>query len=652
MPPNLLSLPLEMLHSVTRYLELEDFCNLVQARAALGIALGSGRTSKEIATRCIPQSREVHLARRGLISYKEALFRTFNRRKAYRTAQPFSVLVLGEGSDFLYRDGVLAYLNRSTVHIIDVHECSDTELVLDLRQVLGLDSEGQYIFRLMHYQDHVLSVLWNSQTNDSLDHLVVFETTLIAASEDRRLLLHTQIPTGQKQFVRHDSKHLISGTYTGTEDSEDDTWKLSYYNLVKGRTSRQQFPPESFSSADIGSNIVFEIFDEYFYAITSQITVDAESPDPSSYYGGCRYCLSGGSLQDADYWRIWRRQQREGPIHDLWTDFSMRRDENSRDLVLNETRREWQDGFSKQKRTFYTEPVNLTTICEFDSAYKEHLDLKKAAVPLQSADDDEEDCTVESSLAAVPDLMIPELSSPHKRSARHFQPEYYDLSPAEIREFSLANTKYRNYNYSTSAFLEIVVDRQKLNNCPDLSKYICLRIGSRISNSFELPHGSLNDTSTTTENVLVQHDQMYCDGGIRLWPPVDAPAKLHKLLNCTPIISKLHALSDERSVIYMAPSSDRKRNAPIILINFDPKIQFQGLPRLDPEGDEMDVTSIEYCLDEGAPVLSGLSTNTSAHSGREMAPAFMGEGTDTSGSWARIQRAEWLENKYGFELQP
>ena len=49
---SLLSLPLEMLHCVTRYLDLEDFCNLVQARAALGIALGSGRTSKEIATVC------------------------------------------------------------------------------------------------------------------------------------------------------------------------------------------------------------------------------------------------------------------------------------------------------------------------------------------------------------------------------------------------------------------------------------------------------------------------------------------------------------------------------------------------------------------------------------------------------------------------
>ena len=563
------------------------------------------------------------------------------------------MLVLGKGSDFLYRDGVLAYLNKGTVHILDVHGSSDTELVLDLRRVLGLVSEGQYIFRLMHYQDNVLSVLWKLQTNDSPDHLAVFKTTLIAASEDRRLLLHTQIPAGQKQFVRHDSKHLISGTYTGTEDSEDDTWKLSYYNLVRGRTSRQRFPPESFSSADIGSNIVFEIFDEYFYAITSQITVDAESADPSSYYGGCRYCLSGGSLQNAEYWRIWRRQQREGPIHDLWTDFSMQQDENSHDLVLNESRREWQDGFSKQKRTFYTEPVNLTTICEFDRAYKEHLELKKAAVILQSAEEDEEDCTVESSLAAVPDLMIPELSSPHKRSAQHYQPEVYDPYQTEIREFSLANTKYRNYNFSTSAFLEIVMNRQRLDHCPEFSGYICIRIGSRISKSSELLNGSMHDTSPTTENALVQPDHMYCDGGIRLWPPVDAPAKLHKLLNCSPIVSKLHAISDERSVIFMAPSSDLERNAPIILINFDPKIRFQGLPRLEPEGDAVDANSIEYCSNEGAPAQSGYDTNTSSHSragGYETDTSFVDKESDTSQAWARFQSAEWLENRYGFEL--
>ncbi|MCJ1393781.1 hypothetical protein MMC18_006657 [Xylographa bjoerkii] len=507
----------------------------------------------------------------------------------------------------------------------------------------------------MHYQDNVLSVLWNSRTNDSPDHLVVFETSLEAASEDRRLLLHIQIPTGQKQFVRHDSKHLVSGTYTGTEDSEDDTWKLSYYNLARGRKSRQQFPLESFSSADIGSNIVFEVFEGYFYAITSQITVDAESPDPSSYYGGCRYCLSGGSLQDAEYWRIWRRQQREGPIHDLWTDFSMRQDENSRNLVLSESRREWQDGFSKQRRTFYNEPVDLTTISEFNAAYKEHLELKKATEALQSTNENDEDCTVESSLAAVPDLMIPELSLPHKRSAQHFQPEYYALPSAEIREFSLANTKYRNYNYSTSAFLEIVVDRQRLNNCPDLSNHVCLRIGSRIPKFPMFPDGLLCDTGTTAESTLIQHDEMYCDGGIRLWPPEDAPAKLHKLLNCNPIVSKLHAISDERSVIYMVPSSDPRRNAPIILINFDPKVRFQGLPRLDPEGDDMDLSGTGDYSNERATSQSGLGTDTLSNSeaeGREMDPAFVDEGSDTTQAWSRVQRAEWLQSRYGFELQP
>ena len=593
------------------------------------------------------------LAQKGIISYKDALFRTFNRRKAYRTAQPFSVLVLGEGSDFLYRDGVLAYLKRSTVHILNVHESSNTELVLDLRQLLGLESECQYVFRLMHYQENVLSILWKLQTNDSLDHLVVFETTPITASEDKRILLSTQIPTGQKQFVRHDSKHLISGTYTGTEDSEDDTWKLSYYSLVRGRTSRQRFPPESFSSADIGSNIVFEIYDEYFYAITSQITVDAESPDPSSYYGGCRYCLSGGSLQDAEYWRIWRRQQREGPIHDLWTEFSLRKDENSPDLVLNESRREWQDGFSKQKRTFYTEPVDLTTFREFDMAYKEHLEIKKATAMLQSADEDEEDCTVESSLAAIPDLMIPELSLPHKRSPQHFQSEYYDSLPAEIREFSLADTKYRNYNYSTLAFLEIVMDKQKLKHCLGLSKYMCLRIGSRTSRSSKLKNSSLHEANRTVENALVQPDQMCCNGGIRLWPSIDAPAKLHKLLNCNPISSKLHAISDERSVIYTAPPSDPKRNTPIILINFDPKIRFPGLPRLEPEGNETDGNGIEYYSDQEATLQSGCGNNRESHisvAGSDIDTSLVNEAVSSPHAWARIQRAEWLMNRYGFEL--
>ena len=563
-------------------------------------------------------------------------------------------MVLGEGSDFLYRDGTLAYLRSGLVHVINVHDASNVELVINLPSVLGLDGNSQRSFKLMHYQDNVLSVLWNAYVSDSPDHLVVFDTSIGTASVEKRVLLHVRVPTGQKQFIRHDSKHLIFGTYTGTEESEDDTWKLSYYNLARGRVSLQRFPPESFSSADIGSNIVFEVFDGYFYAITSQVTVDAESPDPSSYYGGCRYCLSGGSLQDAEYWRVWRRQQREGPIHDLWTDFSMRKDENSHDLVLSESRREWQDGFSKQRRTFYTEPIDPTTIYEFNAAYKEHLNLKRVAAAVQSVDEDDEDCIVESSLAAIPDLMIPELSLPHKRSSQHFQPEYYALSSGETREFSLANTKYRNYNYSTSAFLEIVVDRQVLNNCPDLSKYICLRIGSRISRSPLLPQSLLHDASTTRENALVQHDETYCDGGIRLWPPVDAPAKLHRLLNCSPIESKLHAISDERSIIYMVPSSNSRRTAPIILINFDSKIQFQGLARLEPEGHNMDLNSHEYCSNEGAAFQSSLGTATSSHSGAEalgIGPGTADENPSTPQAWANIQQAEWLERRYGFELR-
>ncbi|MCJ1281323.1 hypothetical protein MMC26_000642 [Xylographa opegraphella] len=331
----------------------------------------------------------------------------------------------------------------------------------------------------------------------------------------------------------------------------------------------------------------------------------------------------------------------------------MQQDENSCDLVLNESRREWQDGFSKQKRTFYTEPVNPTAFCEFDTAYKEYIELKKFGIMHQPADEDEEDCTVESSLATVPGLIMPELSLPHKRSAHHFQPEYYDLFPPEIREFSLANTKYRNYSYSTSAFLEIVMDRQQLVHCPDLAKYICLRIGSRVSKSSELSASSSHDTSTTTEDPLVQQEQMYCDGGIRLWPPVDAPAKLHKLLNCSPVVSKLHAISDERSVVYMAPSSDPNRSAPIVLINFDPKIRFEGLPTLGPEGDEMDFDTIQYCSDEGAVFQNGLGDNTwSLHSGERSGAdaSSMDEAAKSAQAGVRLQRAEWLDNRYGFEL--
>ena len=564
---------------------------------------------------------------------------TFHRRMAYASARPYSALIIGEGSEFLYREGVLTYLQDGVVHIVNVHEVSGIELVFDLHSALGLMADSEHHFKLMHYQDNVLSVLHTLKSSATSEgHLVVFDTRMRLAVGQERILLYVRLPTGYKEFVRHDSRNLIYGTYMGTDDSEDDMWRFWAFSLVQGSARLKAFSPGSFSTGDIGSNILFEILDGYFYIVTSQITLDAEGRDPTSFYGGCRYPLFD-TTHGAEFWRLWRRQQREGPIHDLWTDLFLQEDEGGHGLLIHESRREWQDGFRKQKRTFYTEPLDLNVMAEFNMLFEDFMESKKPATGSSNPNTDNGDSTIESLMSEGSRHILPESASPHKRLSRYCHPEYSDESPPGSSEFSLANTKYRVYNHSCFSFLDVVVDDHPPSRCPSLRKYLRLRVGSRRLAS---PLGE--------DGLIICHsddDEQYNNNGIQLWPPLDAPQELFELLNSDTSISKLEAASDERSVVYMPASSNSRQTAPIVLINFDPAIRYPGLKEL----------AIQQTGDTNANTQS--TSNTSFNADiltRESNQNVLDYSAESSYDenalpWARVQRAAWLDKAAGFQFR-
>ena len=558
---------------------------------------------------------------------------------------------MGEGSDFLYRQGVLTYLRDDVVYIVNAHEASDTELVIDLRAALRITARSEHTFKLMHFQDNALAVFQTARSSSSEGHLVVFNTHIITP-ERPRVLLYERLQTGQKQFVRHNSRSLIYGIYDSSEGSEDEAWRFHAFTLIRESKGAESsllkskravpFSLERFSSADIGSNISFEIHDDYFYVVTSQVTVDAEGQDPTSYYGGCRYPLPGHPRSDdlhqgVEYWRIWRRQQREGPIHDLWTVLDLQKDENGHGLVISESRREWQDGFSKQKRTFYTEPLAVAAEIGFNAYFTDFVNSKKPATGPSSANADDEDNTVESMLSQASTQMLPASPRRRRRTAGCCQPEYSGVAAPDGREFSLANTKYRSYNYSNSAFLDIVVDDEKPTQCPALRKHIRLRVGSRRLASPLDENGLLRNTVSEYESPPPEEDEQYRDLGIQLWPPLGAPTELLELLNSNPSVSKLKGASDERSVVYMATASDPKHIAPIVFINFDPSIQHRGLKKLDMQQKDVHMQSAttDFCPESG--------------NARQASEGIQHAGN--SQSRVRIQRAAWVEVGAGFRLR-
>ena len=558
---------------------------------------------------------------------------------AYASARPYSALVIGEGSEFLYREGVLTYLRDGAVHIVDVHDASGMELVIDLHSALRLRADNEHHFKLMHYQDSVLSVLHTLKSSEiSEGHLVVFDTRMRLALGRERILLYVRLPTGYKEFVRNDSRNLIYGTYLGTDDSEDDMWRFWAFSLVQGSVSLRPFSPGSFSTGDIGSNILFEIINGYFYIVTSQITLDAEGRDPTSFYGGCRYPLFDAT-HGAEFWRLWRRQQREGPIHDLWTDLALQEDEGGHGLLIHESRREWQDGFRKQKRTFYTEPLDLNLMMEFGMLFEDFMESKKPGTRSSTTNTGTGDSTIESLMSEASRHILPESASPHKRLSRYCHPEYDDEAPSGSCEFSLANTKYRVYNHSCFSFLDLVIDDHPPSTFPSLRKYLRLRVGSRRLAS---PLGE--------DGLILSHagnEERYVNDGIKLWPPPDAPQELFELLNSDPSISKLKAASDERSIVYMPALSNPKQMAPIVLINFDPAIQFPGLKELaiqQREGTGANTPNTSDTTYKATSFTPESNPNVVDYS----AESFYDE---NALPWAKVQRAAWLDKSTGFRFR-
>jgi hypothetical protein len=671
MRSGIFALPLELLRNVTRYLDLDDFCNFVQTNRTLRNALGSESTYKEMVKvkwqefhqltsfanrtlqKCIFYAKESQQAEAGQISYRSAFERTFRRRRAYASARPYSALVVGEGSDLLYREGVLSYLREGVVHVLNVHDASDTEVIIDLNLALSVDAKGGQVFKLMHYQDNVLAIFTASSSSSSDGWLAVFNTKPKSIPTKDRCLLYVDIQTGIKQFVRHDRYTMIYGVLMNNNDVEEDIWRFQAFSLVRPGDLKPGDPQRcshhcpqlgDFSTSDVGSHMLFEIYKESFYVISSQVTVDAEGKDPTSYYGGCRYPLSGPTAGSAEYWRIWRRQQTEGPIHDLWTDFNIQEDETGGGLLICESRREWQDGYSKQKRSFYTEPLDLTTEFAFSPFFQDFKTKREAAIAANSVPPDEEH-TIEAMMSEASESMPPARS--YGRLSKYCQPEYTGMPTLDSREFSLSNTKFRTSNYNNGAFLDMVVDSRPLATCPNIDKHLRLRVGSRrlasplAENGLDRRQNTRLSPFDVTEDSDA-NDEQYNDQGIRLWPPQNAPPELYNLLNPDPKLLKVKAAADERSLVYMTTSSDPRRIAPIILINFDPAIRHGRLQRLDigPSSGPRNALYDSKGEFERA-------TQPNQRSRRESEHESSGSSKD-NGDWCRIQKAAWSIKPTGY----
>ncbi|EED19680.1 F-box domain protein [Talaromyces stipitatus ATCC 10500] len=592
--PKLHSLPYDIFYQVVEDLDLSDFNNLSRVNRSLYNLLQNDQLAKRTIKKYARYSKEAQWAIAGNISFRQAIGRIHDMQQAVAMAEPYSVAVLAYAATFIYRDGVLSYVIDNEIRVLNVHRADSTEQVVDvhnmLRRIIPAYRQHQVANRsvqisFLHYSSGVLAFLVEFEA-DRHAWLILLDVT---PGCSRRLKFMTQLECTRRLFVRHNGTHLYYGVHSFVNASGELLWVIQWVDLTRN-TSTRDVPPtilDKLAGTEIGHNVCFEIFDNHLYAVSNIIDSEEEALNWRSFYEWV--CIPPArNLRRARMNRIWRRDHLEGPINDTWTEMSLRMDEKTGRPMILECRREWREGRSDHVRTYYAEPLppfpELAATGEIQGE-AEHTTPRITPQPPSSMTDSPFESGIAPSNITLP-TPLP-LNGPsaedlarHKRIGKHVHSEY-TCNCSTRKEFILAKTKYRTYNLSACAFVDLVNDPEPNNRVGAATDRLRLRINSRkrkyTSSGEDHDHqhvykrSKLDDSTAQISSTTNEKEDVIADH-VRLWPPDNADEELIRLLCPTRKATNIHAIADERSLIYSVDTDEPQKQA-IILINFDPQFR-------------------------------------------------------------------------------
>ncbi|KAL8786876.1 MAG: hypothetical protein Q9213_002507 [Squamulea squamosa] len=542
----------------------------------------------------------------------DAVLSIYERQQALWQARPSSIIALGDGQSFVYRQGMIAYIQADLIRILDVHNASHTEGVIYPSvvgtQLLGIDCRASEV-ELLHLQDGLLTVIYHGEirTNGWRSWILVINIT-----EYEGLSLAVDLWTTEDILVRNNGQYVCIVAPTGLSASgRHREWVFRVFDIddMPAKSPILQIP--ELAVQEVGSALAFEVYDGFFYAISTQSTREMDEPEWVSHYTCFRFPLNHPDPLTLESVRLWRRHHREGPINDLWTDLQLVRDETTRELTIIEARKEWTEGSSTQRRTWYRQKLPAVFSNHKDSKDHNTTDLSSQNNSLLAASQPEDlvsSSTTSDSpyLFSIPpkeDISVGNPSEttsrldqlpPHPRLPCNTHSEYSPTSrpPSVMDNFILAKSKYRTYVPDANAFLDLVADDHQTASSNVWAQRLYLRIGSRKEASPLDERGIIHQhyVHRHTGQTIEGSELRYKDNGIHFWPPADAPTVLVDLLNgstrshasCDGTGSRrkplgdVTAASDERSIIYLVKEKGAAEyeSGRLILINFDQYIHF------------------------------------------------------------------------------
>ncbi|KAI9369023.1 hypothetical protein BJX61DRAFT_183539 [Aspergillus egyptiacus] len=642
MTRNLDSIPYDVFYQVASKLDCHDYIHLSRVNRSLYALTKSDSIARNTVRSELLHTKEGQEAERAKNGYRKAIGRLYDIKEAFATAQPYSASILGYGSSFLYSGGSLCYIYNDEIRTLDVQGASQVEQVLNLPKVLHrvfpeYDLEnGMACISLMNYNEGVVAFVFEMYDRQEAWLLAVDLRRRSTYEKSGRLRLRAPLESTQRLFVRHSRSYLFYGTHSAVGTHGYTQWEVNCADLNTGKVSSpNMIVLDKFAGNEIGQTVCFEVYQDHLYAVSTLVDFEEEEVDWTSYY--VWICLDPSLEIPSDgvkTHRTWRRQHREGPINDTWSDLSLREDESTGQLMVLECRREWRNGGSENCRTYYIQ--HLPAPADVD---KQQSPSDYYLMP--SLPDEPLAKTLDESCK-------PNYERPRERLRRHYHSEYEgDAEPKPRRDFILAKTKFRTYNTSASSYLDLVNDPLPRSGRRDGDLVPRDRLRVRVvSRKRKCPmdeEGLLfkPELSEADGRSVENSEERFVSRGVHLWPPDDAPSELNHLLCPSKRTGQIQASADERSIVYSVNQDGLgPEHKALIFINFDPALRLPGLQRMDlGQGYE----KMEAAIGVERPRVGDIGQERAS-----MHTTVSGKGTNQNTPSVREERAMYLDINRGF----
>lgn len=475
--------------------------------------------------------------------------------------------------DFIYTHGVLCYsVTTDKIRVLDIHRSATTELVLEASFCLPLEIPDfswtePYRFSPIHHCDGILSCLLTQKMSyPSIHWLAIFDL------EKAKLIGFQEIRDVKNLFVRNNRELLFFGTRSRLTNDEQRRWEIATFDIRKQQITGSSLALWDLEGEDLGSDICFEIFGDYFYCVSNKASVYRRVPG-NSYYHVFRFPLKKPEKKSFEYPPIvslWRRYIREGITDPRWNSIQLARDEASGKLFIYECRKESLQDYAQSRRACYKRELQFVSTPT----------VQPSSVPSNTGDgysgNENVENFVEGGVEGEDKIDLGTYYEPRCPENVHIG-DSGTLGTA----FAINECFVRSYIPSCETFVDII-------STPPFPMPETQQLRLRTRPKLDFDGGSTNTSRVEKDQSITNKPKETSEAttlglrsDIEYWPRESSPAVpnpscniLRDILAPVSLVNEVDWAMDDRSLVYAAAEKGQFR--PIILVSFDPGIRLPG----------------------------------------------------------------------------